>query len=78
MCNTSNRIISKIIVNRLRIKLDEVVDTIQSAFIPGCKITDNIIIGYECTHKIRLQKGKVNGFTGLKLDMSKANDRLEY
>lgn len=36
----------------------------------------NVIIGYECFHKIRLNKGKKNTLVALKLDISKACDRV--
>ena len=50
----------------------------QSAFILDRLITDNIIVGYECLHKIRHCKGKGKGLVALKLDVSKAYDRLEW
>lgn len=64
--------------NRIRRVLNSVIDEPQSAFVPGRMISDNIIIGYECMHRIRsFRKGK-RAFAALKLDMSKAYDRIEW
>ncbi|KAH9685475.1 reverse transcriptase domain-containing protein [Citrus sinensis] len=37
-----------------------------------------ISLCYECLHKIRMSKGKKNGLVALKLDISKAYDRVEW
>ena len=78
LCNVIYRIITKVIANRLKHILQHVISPAQSAFIPNRLITDNIIIGYECFHKIRHSKGKMNGLVALKLDISKAYDRVEW
>lgn len=50
----------------------------QGAFIPGRIIIDNILIGYEAGRYInRKRLGKV-GMSSLKIDMSKAYDRVEW
>ena len=64
--------------NRMKHILDQVISPTQRAFIPNRLITDNIIIGYECLYKIRHSKGKRNGLVALKLDISKAYDRMEW
>jgi len=64
-------------MNKLRPLLDRLVSPVQSAFIPGRSIHDNILITTELMHKFRLVKGKT-AWVALKLDMEKAYDRLEW
>lgn len=78
LCNTMYKLVSKVLANRIRKVLNSVVDESQSAFVPGRLITDNIILGYECMHRIRsFRKGK-RAYTSLKLGMSKVYDRIEW
>lgn len=77
LCNVIYRIMTKIITNRLKTILHQIVSPTQSAFILNRLITDNIIISYECLHKIRHSEGKKQGLLALKLDTSKAYDRVE-
>ena len=78
LCNVIYKIITKSIANRLKQHLHKVISPTQSVFIPDRLITDNIIIRYECLHKIRHCKGKKNGLVALKLDNSKAYNRVEW
>ncbi|XP_073041676.1 uncharacterized protein [Primulina eburnea] len=78
LCNTCYKIVARAITNRLRPILGTVIDHHQSAFVPGRLITDNVIIGYECMHWIRNNKKNKCRFGALKLDMSKAYDRVEW
>ncbi|KAL9426467.1 hypothetical protein AB3S75_033282 [Citrus x aurantiifolia] len=78
LCNVIYRIVAKAIANRLKHVLPKIISPMQSAFIPNRLITDNITVGYECLHKIRHCKGRKNGLVALKLDVSKAYDRLEW
>ena len=56
LCNSIYKIISKVIVNRLRPLLDNIVSPFQSAFISGRRGTDNVIIVQELVHTIDLEK----------------------
>ena len=44
LCNTVYKIVSKVIVARLRPLLDQVISPFQTAFIPGRRGTDNAIL----------------------------------
>ncbi|KAL5544517.1 hypothetical protein UlMin_008301 [Ulmus minor] len=50
----------------------------HSAFVPGRLILDNVLLGFEVMHWIRQHRGGGTGYTALKLDMSKAYDRVEW
>jgi hypothetical protein len=50
----------------------------QSAFINGRLITDNILAAYETMHTMQNRMWSKTGFMGLKLDISKAYDKVEW
>lgn len=78
LCNVSYKLIAKVLANRIKCILPLVVDENQSAFVPGRLITDNILLSSEVFHYMRHNHAKKRGFMALKLDMSKAYDRIEW
>jgi len=78
LCNVILKIVTKTMANRIKSILPSIINAQQSAFLPGRLITDNTLIVFETFHYIKRPRKKVNGFVGIKLDIAKAYDSLEW
>ena len=77
LCNMNYKVVTKVIVNRLRPLLNELVGPEQASFISWRQSCDNVIIIQELLHIMRKMKGK-NGAMIIKIDLEKAYDRVMW
>lgn len=77
LCNVSYKVISKILVNRLKRHLGSIITENQTAFIPDRMITDNIIVAHEICHSLKATKRQSKSYMAIKTDVTKAYDRLQ-
>ena len=71
------KMVTKIIVARLKPLLDKLVSLVQTTFVLGRKGVDNVIIVQEIIHTIGRKKGNV-GNMAIKVDLEKAYDKLKW
>ena len=72
--NVVSRIVSKVLANRLKLILPNVILDSQSAFVPNWLITYNTTVAFEVLHRMRNKRTGKKGQMAIKLDISKAYD----
>ena len=78
LSNVLYRVFSKVLANRLKPFLPQLVSQHQSAFISDRLISDNILVAFGTLHYMHNHCTEKIGFMALKLDMSKAYNRVEW
>ena len=77
LCNSVYKIISKALVAKIRHLLNNLISPIQTAFVPGRRGVDNVVIAQELLYTMDRMKGR-EGYIAVKVDLEKAYDRLEW
>jgi len=77
LCNIVYKIITKVLVQRLRPILNNIIGPYQSSFLPGRGTSDNSIVLQEVVHYMRRSKKK-KGDVAFKLDLEKAFDNVNW
>ncbi|GAU48605.1 hypothetical protein TSUD_327170 [Trifolium subterraneum] len=78
LCNVLYKMISKVLANRLKCCLDKCVSQEQSAFVEGRSILDNALIATEVIHALKRKTYGRRGELALKIDISKAYDKVDW
>nr|KYP65630.1 LINE-1 reverse transcriptase isogeny [Cajanus cajan] len=77
ICNVAYKVISKVLVSRLRPFLSKLIGPFQGSFLPGRGTIDNSILAQEVLNFIHQDKSKT-GSLALKVDLKKAYDRIRW
>lgn len=78
LCNYAYKILAKVISNRLKPLLPHLVSPFQNAFVGDRQIQDNVLIAHKVFHHLKLKNSTKYFEIGIKLDMNKAYDRIEW
>ncbi|XP_022014977.1 uncharacterized protein LOC110914496 [Helianthus annuus] len=75
-CNVLYKCISKIVADRIKVALNDIVSINQSAFVPGRRISDNIMLTQELMHNYHRHSGPPR--CAFKVDIQKAYDTVDW
>ena len=78
LCSVLYKLVSKVLANRLKKILHKCIAETQSAFVPGISILDNALVAIELVHYMKTNIRRKDKNVALKLDISKAYDRIDW
>lgn len=67
-CTVPYKVVSKVIVNRLKPLMSLLVSKNQTSFVGSKNIVDNVVVAQEVVHSVRVKKGK-KGWMAIKIDL---------
>ena len=77
LCNVLFKVITKMMVIRMKQVISKLIGPAQARFIPGRLSIDNIVVVQEAVHSMRRKKGS-KGWMLLKLDLEKVYDWIRW
>ncbi|XP_031120447.1 uncharacterized protein LOC116023586 [Ipomoea triloba] len=77
LLNVAFKVISKVLVNRMRPIMCNLIGPHQNSFLPGRSTQDNIILTQEVVHTMNRKRGK-KGYMIVKVDLQKAYDSVAW
>jgi hypothetical protein len=77
LCNVVYKILSKVLASRLKVVLPHIISSNQSALILEHLISNNILATYQTLHTMHSRMWGREWYMAIKIDMSKAYDRVE-
>lgn len=77
LCNTDNKILTKILVNRIKLHLPSLISPCQGSFTPGRHSSDLFLIAYETIHSMKHSK-TWDVWLIFKIDIGKAFDTISW
>ncbi|PNX73217.1 ribonuclease H [Trifolium pratense] len=77
LCNSIYKVVSKVVVARLKECIPIIVSPFQTGFVPGRNIHENIVVAKEMMHSMERMKGN-KGYFAIKVDLSKAYDKINW
>lgn len=77
LCNVSYKILTKVIIGRLKNIIPKLISPYQAGFVPGRSIHENIVVAQMMLHSMGRMRSK-RGFFAVKVDLAKAYDRLRW
>lgn len=77
LCNVIYKVVSKILANRLKWVMSDLIAPNQSSFVKGRHGNDNVIVAQEIIQIMRKNKSK-KGIVAVKVDLEKAYDRIDW
>ena len=78
LCNVAYKIASKMVANRMKVVLQDIINENQSEFVAERLIIDNVLVAHELMNHINKKKKGKLGEMAIKLDMSKAYNCVEW
>ena len=77
LSNVVYKLVSKVWANRLKTILPQIITENQSVFLSERLIMDNVLVAFELMHYLDHKREGKDCYMAIKLDMSKAYDRVE-